>query len=965
MVVDGPLVGRVRELAVLTTALAAVKDGRGGLLLLAGEAGVGKTRLVDEALSTASVVVLRGEAAVEGSVPYGPVIAALRSGLRDTPGLLGGAPLTGHLARLLPELGPPAAESDRATLFEALRWAFATICRPAPIVVFLDDLHWADNATLELLPALAGTLEREPLLLLGAYRSDEIPRGHALRRARTDLRRLRRLRELAVGPLDRADTAALAARLLGGAVSPALAATLHDRTAGVPFFVEELAAALAAGGRLRVGDGGLDLAPGDELPIPDTVRDAVLLRAESLSGHARDAIEVAAVAGLMVDLDLVRELAGDEAGVAEAIERGLLADAGAGRAGFRHALIREALYDDITWTRKRAIHRRLGQCLEARGAPPALLAEHWLAAREMDRARTALAAATDASCRVHAYRDALVAARRALELWPEGVDEPLRLQVLERLGHCAQLSGDLAGSAVAWREVAEARKQAGDQTVSAEAQRRIAGVYELQGSWERALAARQAAAEGFDAGGLPGEAAAERLAAALHLWSTGNFAAALALGSAARAGAEQAGRIDLRARLLGLEGIVGVSEGRHEQGLAAIHAGLALALDHNLVNVTAELYQRLAVAQEHGGDYAGAGETFAAGITFCEERGEAATAQFCLACLGVLFHQTGEWDRAVELWRGMLVHDPPPRTRVICLAGLGVLCAQRGDVKQARALLAEADALGQRLEHLPTEIYTRSGLVQVEALAGAHEAVAERWRALIARWERSEDRHYILAPLQWAATYFAERGIGAEVRACAAVLARIAAETGNREAVATLAHALGEARLIDGDAHGALAHFDQALAGWRELGLLPLRARTLPRAAAALLAAGEPAMAAERLADAYRIARRLGARPLVQQISSALTRLEVGGARPLIRRLVGETARGGLSRRELEILRLVASGHTNREIARNLYLSIRTVDMHVRHILDKLDCRSRAEATHRAGELGLLAEESPVVEPAT
>lgn len=192
------------------------------------------------------------------------------------------------------------------------------------------------------------------------------------------------------------------------------------------------------------------------------------------------------------------------------------------------------------------------------------------------------------------------------------------------------------------------------------------------------------------------------------------------------------------------------------------------------------------------------------------------------------------------------------------------------------------------------------------------------------------------------------------MRACASALSRIAAETGNREALATLAHALGEVLLLDGDAHEAVSHFEQALAGWRDLNLAPLQARTLARAAAALVVAGDPEKAAEYLAEAYRIAKRLGARPLLHNITAALTPLETGNGRNLVRRVVEETARGGLSRREVEVLRLVAAGHTNREIARDLYLSTRTVDMHVRHILDKLDCRPRAEATHRAGEIGLL-----------
>lgn len=952
---DGPLVGRERELAMLSAAVAAVSDGRGGLLLLAGEAGVGKTRLVDEALAAVSLTVLRGEAAVEGSIPYGPVTAALRAGLRDAPDLLVGGPFTGYLARLLPELGPPAAASDRATLFEALRWAFAAMARRAPAIVFLDDLHWADNATLELLPALAETLRRVPLLLIGAYRSDEIPRGHPLRRARTELRRLRSLRELTLTPLDRAGATQVAAEVLGDAVSSSLAATLYERTAGVPFFVEELAAALSAGGRLRDGGEGLDLTPGDALPIPDTVRDAVLLRAEPLGDPARAVVETAAVAGLTFDLDLVSDLVGGEDGIEEALACGLLVEAGPGRAGFRHALTREAIYDDITWTRRRSIHRRLAERLEAGGVPPALLAEHWLAAREIDRARTALAAAADASCTIHAYHDARGAARRALELWPEGEDEPRRIQVLERLGHCAQLSGDLAGSVVAWREVADARHQAGDLTASAEARRRMASVYEIQGGWERAMTARQAAADDFDAAGLPGEAAAERLAAALYFWSVGDVTHAQDLAGLARAGAEQSRRIDLCARVLGLDGIILVVHDRHEDGMAMIRAGMALALDHNLVGVVAELYQRLAVARELAGDYFGAGETFSTGIAFCEEQGEAATAQFCLACMGILFFQTGEWDRAVNLWREILASDPPTRTRLICLTGLGLLSAHRGDVKTARTALAESTAIGRRLDHLGTEIYTRWGQILLHELDGGYDAALEAWHALLARWQRSEERHYILAPLLWSATYAAERDIEAEARAAAAALSRIAAETGSGEVLATLAHVLGEVLLLDGDAHGAAAQFAQALDGWRRLNLLPLQARTLPRAAAALAAAGEPEAALARLAEAYQIARQLGARPLLQQIAAQINHLQPDSDRPLVRQMVEESARGGLTRRELEIVRLVAAGHTNREIAERLVLSTRTVDMHVRNILNKLDCRSRADATRRAGELGLLA----------
>lgn len=308
---DNHLIGREREQAELGRAIAHARQGRGTFLLLAGEAGVGKTRLAQETLAGSDLLIIAGVAVQEAAPPYGPITAALRAYLRIVPdGLTHCGPLTPHLALLLPELGPAPSGGDRATLFEAIRCAFEAIASHQPTAVFLDDLQWADNTTLELLPALAGTLARVPLLVLGAYRSDEIPRGHPLRRMRTDLRRAGRLHELAVEPLGREGTAALAAQVLDAPPDPWLTSVLYDRTQGIPFFIEELAAALAASGRLRLGTGEVSLVVGEDMPVPDTVRDAVLLRVERLSAAARRALEVAAVAGSAFDLGLVADLVG-------------------------------------------------------------------------------------------------------------------------------------------------------------------------------------------------------------------------------------------------------------------------------------------------------------------------------------------------------------------------------------------------------------------------------------------------------------------------------------------------------------------------------------------------------------------------------------------------------------------------------------------------------------------------------
>src|SRR5215211_1109469 len=222
----GVLIGRDSDQAWLEPLLENALTGSGSLVLLAGEAGVGKTRFAEDAVAAVDGRVLRG-AGGETPVAYGPVIAALRSFMRSQPDGLAAfdGPLRPHLALLLPELGEATGESDRATLFEAIRCGLAAVVAERPAVVLLDDLQWSDDATLELLAALALPLRDLRMLVVAAYRSDEIPRAHQLRRLRNDLRRGGALRELTLDPLSAAGTAALAERVLGASLSARLAGT--------------------------------------------------------------------------------------------------------------------------------------------------------------------------------------------------------------------------------------------------------------------------------------------------------------------------------------------------------------------------------------------------------------------------------------------------------------------------------------------------------------------------------------------------------------------------------------------------------------------------------------------------------------------------------------------------------------------------------------------------------------------
>jgi DNA-binding CsgD family transcriptional regulator len=944
------LVGREAELARLDGALRQAQRGAGSIVLLSGEAGVGKTRLVADLAARSDATLLRGAATHGAAAPYGPVVAALRSHLRSNPdGLADCGPLRTQLALLLPELGDPAPAADRAALFEAIRCAFADVAADGHALVVLDDLQWSDQATLELLAALADPLRDLPVLAIAAYRSDGLARDHGVRRLRHDLRRAGQLEELVLGPLDAGGTSELVAQTLGEPVALALARAIHDRTEGIPFFVEELAAALRVSGAVQSGRRGLELAGEGDVPLPDTVRDAVLIGASELSEEARAALEVAAVAGETFDLALVASLCSD-GGVSELLERGLVREDGTGAAGFRHALTREALYADVPWLRRRALHRELAEALEAGGAQSREVATHWVGARAGGRAREALLRAAADSEAVHAYRDAAEAGRQALELWTDNGDDDGRGEALERYARCSQRAGELAEAARAWRELATLRS--GDARGRADAQRELAAVHDLKGDREAAFAARRSAAEGYAATGCPAEACVEHLAMANQRRLAARHGEAIELATTARSEAETAGRVDLRIRALGLEGVARAKHGDYDGGLEIVRGGLAMALEHDLTGVAAELYQRLSVTLYDSADYRRAEEALDTALEFCEASPDAGTEVACVTCMAYVLRERGEWSRAAEMCRELIAQS----TALFVAEGLlGAIHAFEGKLSSARRLLSSSLATAGRADHYNMAIDTTGALARVAAAEGADDEASERCRAILARWEGSDDHHYAVGGIRWAAGFFAARGDRSGAHACAEALSRIASATGHPDALAALAHALAETALLEGDQHAAAEQLGRAVELHRGLDLPFARAEIELRAGVALAAAGERELALEHLHHAYRTARKLGARPLALEVAREVAELGESVVSRLGRRAAVDVDGGGLSRREQEVVRLLAVGRTNREIAHDLFLSTRTVDMHVRNILRKLDCRTRVEAAGRARELGLTA----------
>ena len=474
-------VGRVAELEALDRLLVATDSRGGGAMLVVGEAGIGKSRLLAE-LETraraADILVLRGECVElgEGELAFAPVISALRDVMEDSKALEGlGTPLRSALAALWSVPGVSEGGGDgREQLFEAVYRVLARVARRQPVLLIVEDLHWIDRSSGDLLAFLLRNARRDAIALVATYRPDELHKGHPLRPFLAELERSGQANRIELQPLARSEVAEQLEAIVGHSPAAGVVERIFARCEGNPFFAEEL---------LAGGDGRDD-------GLPGSVREALLLRFERLADVTREVLRVAAVVGRSVDYRLLSSVVGvaeSELLVAlrEASDHHLVVPSGDGKSYvFRHALLREAIYADTLVGERLRLHRMTAETLEAHlelaGANAAAeLAHHWLAAGE-ERAglRTSLEAATEAAA-MHAYDEAAGHIKRALELWdrlaaPEEEFDLDRIDLLLKASELADYAGE-ADTALALAEQARAEL---DETVeplrAASAERRIA-----------------------------------------------------------------------------------------------------------------------------------------------------------------------------------------------------------------------------------------------------------------------------------------------------------------------------------------------------------------------------------------------------------------------------------------------------------------------------------------------------------
>ena len=632
-------VGRSEELKSLLSAADSAADGHPALVLVGGEAGVGKSRLVEEAvaqLRDRSWLVIEGGAVAlgEDGLPFGPIVEALRSLARQVdPERIAEAagPSLPELARLVPEVSPVAAEvaSTEQTewlqtrIFEGALRLFGRLSETSPVLLVIEDMHWADRSTRDLLAFLIRNARDERLLMIATFRSDEMHRRHPLTAWLAETERQPRVENVHLERFERAELVELLTAIAGAPPAGALVDSIARRSDGNAFFAEELAAAAEEPGRGRQR-------------LPETLRGLLQVRLAASSEAAGRLVEVAAVAGRQVDHELLAEVCGmpdPELGLAlrSAIDAQLLfvdQDGPVERYRFRHALVEEAAYDGLLPSERRVLHAAYARAIEGQAPGTGVaaatrlveIAHHWRAAQDPARALSAAIAAGDASRAVYAYAEAGRQYERAIELWGlvPADDRPIDRDLAD-LFDAASATATLVGDASHAVDLAQRAidlidaDSADDRGRRARARERFGYASWLAGDTATSLRLLEEAIDLLD-GASPSTDEARVLAGlAGNLMLAGRCAESVPFAERAIESARTVGARVIECRALNILGVDRANLGSIAAGIDLLRQSLAIAL---IVDDPIELprsYANLGSMLEVGGFVEDALETSLAG----------------------------------------------------------------------------------------------------------------------------------------------------------------------------------------------------------------------------------------------------------------------------------------------------------------------------------------------------------------
>jgi DNA-binding CsgD family transcriptional regulator len=970
---SSPFVGRGAELGALHALVPhAAGEGR-RLALIGGEAGSGKSRLVREfarAVAAEGVLVLYGTCDAVVQTPYRPFVEALdhlvrtadADVLRDDLGSAGG-----ELTRLLPDLptrvadlaAPLSADPDteRHRLHTAVSDVLAGAGRRQPLLLVVEDGHWADNATLVLLRHLARATTEARVLVLTTFRDTEADVPAELADALADLRRSDDVVRLHLTGLTEFEITEFVRRSGGGEIDraqPELSAAIRDLTDGNPFLLCELWRTLIETGAIVNDDGTLRLTrPLQEIATPDSVREVVSQRLMRLLPTTRELLELAAVAGPEFELDVLRRAAGPGHARLDALEpavrSGMIEERpGASLAyGFTHELVRRALYDRLSVLRRAELHLRIAEALESTGPPRgarllADLAHHFAAAAPLHGPTQAVEynlLAAQAASDALAYKEAATRLRTALEIGVQ--DDRRRAEILLALGTAMFRAGMSLDSLQAFRQAAEIARRLGDGELLA----RAAIGYETT-CWRPALdeGARELLEEAWRT--------LAREDSTLRVGLLGGLARALEFhGSSVQAEVVRESAIAMARRIDDRRGLATVLMGAYwarpttslQRILEMLSEARDLGAELGDIEIQAEAMEWRVAALLALGEIASA----RAELAIAAEMAQHTRQPFILhvvehyrSALALLEGRLGESETAAERSRewGQLM---------IGRDASGVYGIQMFGVRREQGRLAELAPVIRILAATDREAGAwRPGLAAMLAELGMDEQVRRELDSVRREGLAHLRQGLWLASLSFladAATAVAHTEIAALVYPALAPFAGTNVMIGHGVACYGAADRyLGMLAATVGDTGTAARHFEDALGLNRQMGARTWLAHTAYEYGRMLLSLNDD-RAHPLLGEAVSLAKTIGMPTLLARA------LALGDA-------ASPPPPDGLSARELDVLRLAARGHSNREIGGELFISEHTVANHVRGILRKTGCANRTEATAYAYRRGLARD---------
>ncbi|MCK7626636.1 AAA family ATPase [Streptomyces sp. RS10V-4] len=1009
-------VGRAAELAELGDALArASASGEPQALLIGGEAGVGKTRLIEEFGETAraqgALVALGGciEIGSEGLpfAPFSSILHTLNARLREELAAAV-AGQEGELARILPELGETAGEAQgaeigRARLFELTARLLERLAAHRTLVIVIEDLHWADRSTRELLAYLLRALHDAAILLVATYRSDDIHRRHPLRPFLAEIDRMRTVRRVELDRFNRDEVRSQIAGIQGSEPGEDTVDRVFKRSEGNAFFVEELARGMA---------------DGCAYGLSDPLRDLLLVRVEALPEDAQRVVRIAAEGGSTVEYELlaaVCEMPEDD--LIEALRAAvgsntLLPTQDGTGYRFRHALVREAVVDDLLPGERTRLNRRYAQALEAdrslvRSEVCATrLASYWYKAHDAAKALPAVLAASVQARRRHAYAEQLRLLDRALELWddaPPEVRQAVRpVDYAEAYPPCGGGRGDALRFIDLLAEIAVAARLSGDSerafTITKRALRSLREEGDpLRTAWFLVQRSRLCQGTGRGNGwedlgtaqelmrGLPPSSVHATVTAAVANWQMlhepgpGAFATAERAVELARLVGDEQAELNSRVTLAGLR----VDAGEVEEGLAEFRTVLDRAAARGYFAVIGRGHINFPGTLEGVGRSREAVAVTEQGVELTTRYGLKDTTSWVLSNRAESLQSLGRWAEAGRAAADARRLAQNPRAIALAASRLTALALDAGDLAAAERELAVAQ------EH-----YGTHDPQPQHALPMARHALrlaARQGRVLDARAILDQavppagfapGLHRYAWPLLWAATTVEAdaRGLPAAEPGRPAILARIREAAKRLSRLSPVWDAYGtaveaELRRAEGrespDAWAAAVAAFEPLERPHELAWCCCRwAESLlhgtERATAGLAGRTPREAAVLLLGQAHTAATGMGAGPLTGELELLAQRARIplpGAAGPGPARTAAAAPPPaapaeslGLTPRERDVLRLVADGRSNRQIADALFISPKTASVHVSNILAKLGVSGRGEAGAVAHRLRLFAE---------